>query len=145
MGTSKIYGNCEVSKEVEVGDSPNGKPEMVLQVFVPELSKTFSNVLYFSQEAAEYSYERLRAAGWSGADLSDMTGLGSKKVDFEIRYEEYTPPGETQSKTTMKTQIMTGGGRIKVGKPMDLKSFAAKVAILTGKKVPDGVPPIPFG
>lgn len=136
-----IYKKCRVQEEdIQYGESSKGTPEIVLQVFVPDLNRHFSTLLYFSEGGAPGSFERLRACGWEGDDLSNLKGVGKNDIDFSIRYEEY------QGEQKMKTSIMTGGGRIETSKAMDPKSFAAKVAMITGKgSVPKDVKPPPFG
>ena len=138
-----IYHKCKVDEsDVQVGENEkSGTLEMVLQVYVPDLNRSFSTVLYFSENAAQYSFERLRACGWVGDDLSNLKGIGSNEIDFSIAYDS-TYDGTPR----MKTQIMSGGGRINTSKPTDLKTFAARVAMLTGKgKMPGGASPPPFG
>lgn len=144
-----IYQECTLANldNIQVGDSANGIPQMVLEVFVPKLNQTYSTVLFFSEGAAPFSFEKLRETGWSAEALPDLKGLGTKKFAFGISYENYTDPKTQQTKQTMKTNIMSGGGRISVSKPTNMATFAAKVALLTGNKskMPPGAPPVPFG
>jgi hypothetical protein len=146
---AKVYRDCSVRNVAGIqADFPdNGSPRLLIPVYVPELDKEVQTILYCSSGALPYSLEKLRAAGKTNDDLSDMTGMGSKKFDFEMRYENYDDPATGETRPVLKTNIMSGGGRIEASKPVDLRTFAAKVAMLTGK-VPapsGGAPPPPFG
>lgn len=144
-----IYQECTLVnlENIQVGDSPNGHPQMVLDVFVPKLDRVVQTVLYFSKEAQPFSFERLRETGWSAEALPDTTGLGTKKFALGISYRKYLDPKDKQEKQVMDTNIMTGGGRITVSKTTDMATFAAKVALLAGgkPKASSGAPPVPFG
>lgn len=124
-----IYRARVVKGQESFGESTNGHPEMILVCDV-KLSeqevKRLSTSLIFSQAAASFSWERLRAAGMKGDDLTKLEGIDANEVDFEISYDAF------EGKTRMKTQILTGGGQFKSAKPMDAASFAAKVKALTG-------------
>jgi hypothetical protein len=139
-----IYKGCKADpKTVQTGRSEHkGTPELILQCIVPELGRELSVVLYFSTEQnALISMEMLRATGWKGTDLSDLSGIGEKEFAVGVAYEMYN--GEEK----MKTTILTGAGRIKSSNPIDLKSFAAAVNMIMGKKpgASGGPPPPPFG
>jgi len=138
------YENCPLLEDgVQVGFSGKANaPEMTLAFRVPDLGgRTLSVILHFaSEENARISMEQLRATGWSGEWLDDLTGIGTKPVTLEVFYESW------EGKPQMKTRIVTGGGRIKVAKATDLKNFAAAVAMVTGRKPSaGGPPPPPFG
>ena len=141
-----VHQKCR-TKYVGSGYNENGTPMITLSVTGPDLDGTSDTVLYITEKSIDFQLERLRATGWKGTDLSDMSGIGEKEFDYEIRYEDYFDKAKNETRKVMKTQILTGGGRIQISKPENnLKAFAAKIALLTGKgKVPDGVPPPPFG
>jgi hypothetical protein len=84
--------------------------------------------LYFSEAAAPYSYERLRALGWKGtgpADLADLSTL-DQEVDIEVTKEVY------EGKERTKANILTGASRVTLTDKVDPKIFAAKVAAMLG-------------
>lgn len=120
----------------QYGESANGNPEMLLDLELNLDDKgnkqRVTTPMYFSAAAAEYSFSRLRACGWEGSDLSDLTGVDKNEIDIEVRHEVYDGDGEMKT----KIQIMSGGGRFNTAKPVDAKSFAAKVAALTGTQAP---------
>lgn len=114
-----------ILEKTQFGETEKGIPQMVLLVDIPDLGGTYSVSLFFSAESAPYSIPKLRAAGWKGADLSDLTGLEKAKVLVTLRYELYN--GEQRMKLDL-----AGGGQFTVAKPIDQKAFAAKVKAITG-------------
>jgi len=128
-----------IMSEVQFGETESGKPQMILLADVPDLG-TFSVPLFFSAEAAPYSIPKLRAAGWTGKDLSDLTGLGTKDVLITIKKEMF------EGKERLKVDL-AGGGGFSPAKPLDQKTFAAKVAAITaagGGSAPTGSGGAPF-
>jgi hypothetical protein len=119
----------------QYGESSGGNPEMILDLELKlddkGSTRRVSTPLYFSATAAQYSFDRLKACGWQGADLSNLDGVGDNEVDVEVKHEVYEGDGELKT----KVQIVTGGGRFSTAKPVDSKSFAAKVAAITGAPV----------
>jgi hypothetical protein len=137
-----VYKGRLVLGSEQFGESTNGNPELILDanLKIGDNVRRVSTPLYFSAEAAPYSFDRLRAAGWKGqgaADLADLTGIDTNELDFEVRHEEYN--GEMKT----KVQIMSGGGRFQSAKPVERASFAAKVAAITGSKQPNAAPQAP--
>jgi hypothetical protein len=117
----------------------NGNEQIAIDVFVPELERAFTTFLHFTEKAAPYAIERLRACGWNGEDLSDLTGVDSQEVDVQIKYETF------QGKERMKVDIATGGGgRIQLDNQMDDKqkrAFAARMkGLLKGNAVASAKP-----
>jgi hypothetical protein len=123
-----IFPAKAVKDAIQFGETNNGTLQMAVvmrTVDEPQESTTF---LFFSPEAAPYSFDRLRSLGWKGADLNDLTGIDTNAVATRYWVEEY------QGKPQNKCEIM-GGSRVTLSKPMDQKSFAARVAALTGQPV----------
>ena len=89
-----IYTARAVKGSEQYGESTNGSPELLLQLDIPDIGKRLTTVLYFSAAAAPYSIERLRAMGWEGSDLADLSGIDKKDVSIEITYEPFE--GEAQ-------------------------------------------------
>ena len=123
----------------QYGESSGGNPEMILDLDLKldeaGNKRRVSTPLYFSAAAAEYSFARLRACGWEGADVSNLEGVDKNEIDIEVRYEPWVnEQGVTEMK--MKVQIMSGGGRFSTSNPVEPKAWAAKVAALTGTPAP---------
>ena len=84
--------------------------------------------LYLSDAAVEYSIAKLRALGWKGDKISELTGLGDTEAHALVKYETY------QGEERMKVDILAGGmGRVKVGNPMDPRAKSALDARLAAK------------
>lgn len=95
--------------------------------------------LYFSEAAAPYSYERLRALGWKGqgpADLSDFSTIDANEVDIEVTKEVF------EGKERTKANILTGASHVTLTDKVDPKTFAAKVAAMLGNS---GAAPVASG
>ena len=133
------YTGKAIKGSEQYGESPNGNPELLLQVIIPELAspefpqgRVFTTVLYFSAEAAPYSIPRLRALGWEGNDLSDLSGIDKNEVQINVAWP--VDPGDGKAK--LKVQIGSGAGTFSTKKPVDPKAFAAKVGAIAGLPQP---------
>jgi hypothetical protein len=120
----------------QYGDTKNGYPQIALTMRMAIDGGTQDGVtfLIFSPESAPYSFERLRALGWKGSDLSqELVGIDANEVDVNVRSEEYN------GKTQYKVDIVSGGGTVKLDKPISREAFAAKVKAIAG--APGGAAP----
>ena len=128
------YKGRGVEGSEQYGRTNAGDVQIALDLDVPSLNRKFTTFLYFTEAAAPYAIERLRACGWIGMDLSDLRGIGSAEVDVQIKYETY------KGAERMKVDIATGGGRIVLEKPLDEKEkreFAARMkGLLAGAAPP---------
>lgn len=124
------YKGRAVEGSEQYGTTENGNEQIALDVEIPSLNRSFTTFLYFSDAASPYAVERLRACGWRGADISDLSGISKNEIDVGIKYETYK--GEPR----MKVDIATGGGRITLEKPMgdkEKRAFAARMkGVLAG-------------
>lgn len=113
----------------EFGTSKNGKPELLVHLYLPELQKEYVTVLYFSKEAGPYSEERLRALGCT--DLATLAGIDTNEVYVELKYEWFDGSWRT------RVQILSGGGVFHTNAPMagGGKEFAAIAAATLGRQV----------
>jgi hypothetical protein len=118
----------------QYGDTSNGYPQIALTIRMQieggtQDSTTF---LIFSPDAAPYSWERLRACGFKGTDLSqELVGIDSNEVDVNVRSEMY------EGKAQIKCDIVAGG-LVKLSKPTSREEFARKVAAITGTPAAGG-------
>lgn len=121
-----VYRGKAVAGSEQYGETSNHNDQIVLDLELLELGETVSTFLVFSEKAAPWSMKRLRALGWTGANLADLTGIDSNEVDVEVKYEEY------QGELKMKVQIIAGG-TVTLENQFDdkaKKAFAAKHAAL---------------
>lgn len=113
----------------QYGDTTGGHPQIAINLRMKTEDGSVQEVttfLIFSAPSAPYSFERLRAMGWEGNDLTSLKGIDKNEVDVRIWEENY------EGKPQLKVEIM-GGGRVQMSKPTSKEAFAAKVAAITGQ------------
>lgn len=127
MSTPRIaagnYRGRAIKGSEQYGQTSNGNDQIVIDLDLLDIGEKVSTFLVFTDAAAQYSLDRLRACGWTGDDLANLTGIDANEVDVQVKYEEYK--GEQK----MKVQILTGGGAVKLKDQLDdkgKKAFAAK-------------------
>jgi hypothetical protein len=119
---SGTYRARAIAGSEQYGTTSNGNDQIVIDLDLLDIGEKVSTFLVFSDKAASYSIDRLRAAGWTGDDLSKLEGLGGAECEVEVKYEDY------QGEQKMKVQIRTGGA-VKLKDQLDdkgKKAFAAK-------------------
>ena len=129
----------------QYGDRENGNLELIVDFAIKfdDGVRVRSIPQYINASTLEFVIERLRACGWKGDDISNLAGVDANEIDIEVSVEEY------QGKQRNKYNIMTGGGRFSVSRPVDPKMFNAKFAALrgavgSGSQSGGGAPPPPF-
>jgi hypothetical protein len=110
----------------QYGRRENGNLELLVQLNITEIGLVRTTPLYFSKDAAPYSWERLRALGMKGDNIADLSGIDENEVDVEAKCESY------EGKTQVKWQILTGGGTFKTSNPISPAEFAALLKAGTG-------------
>ena len=137
----KIYKGRGVKETVQHGRNENtGTDQTVVELFIPELERSVSTILYWSEKAAPFAIERLRALGWDNDDPTNMSGIDQNEVDVRIFYETY------EGTERMKAEIVTGGGRIVIQEfgDADKRAFKARVQAMMGKKPDTSMPGTSF-
>ena len=136
MSDNAISAGCykghAIAGSAQYGITRNGTDQIVIDVLLSDLRRTLSIVLFFSEKAAPYSLEKLRACGWQGDDVANLIGIDANEILVSVAYETY------EGKERMKTDILTGGGRITLDSPMDAaakRGFAARMKA-SAKSVP---------
>ena len=142
MSTPRIaagtYRGQAIKGSEQYGQTKNGNDQIVIDLNLLDIGEKVSTFLVFTDKAAEYSLDRLRACGWKGDDLSNLDGIDANEVEVEVKYEQYN--GETK----MKVQIITGGGAVKLKDQLDdkgKKAFAAKYRDLAKSVAPKAAAP----
>lgn len=116
------YRAQAIAGSEQYGTTSNSNDQIVIDLDLLDIGEKVSTFLVFSDKSASYSIDRLRAAGWTGDDLSKLDGLGATECEVEVKYEDY------QGEQKMKVQIRTGGA-VKLKDQLDdkgRKAFAAK-------------------
>ena len=91
---------------------------------------------FSSEKSTEIAVKALRACGWAGNDMSDLTGIDSLDVEIVVELEEY----DGKTRTKVKWVNALGGGAVKLEKTMSdaqRRAFAARM-----RGVAAGVAPI---
>lgn len=129
-GTYKGRG---VAGSEQYGTTSNGNDQIVVDVDLTDIGTRVSTFLVFTDKAAQFSIDRLRALGWDGNDLTNLTGIDRNEVDVVVKYEMYN------NEQKMKVEILTGGGRVSLQNQMDdrgKRAFAARFNKLAAAAAP---------
>lgn len=112
-----------------------------------------TTILFFSDNAAEYAYQRLRAMGWKGQSADDIDKLDDiygNPVPCVVKPPEkyQDTDGTWKMPSSGKLEIVTGGTLV-MNKPLDASSFKARLKALGGGGGSSGPsnaggPPPPF-
>lgn len=93
---------------------------------------------FFTDKTWKRSIEALRFFGWTGNDVTDLTGLDANVVDLVIAHEEW------EGKTRAKVQwVNAPGGGLALKAPLvgdKAKAFAAKMKALIQDKEKGSAP-----
>lgn len=139
------YRGRGIAGSEQYGKTSNGNDQIVIDLEL-ESGERVSTFLVFSDKAAKYSMDRLRALGWKGNDLTDLTGIDQNEVAVEVKYEEY------QGEEKMKVQIRTGSGVVlketldanaKKAFGAKYKALAVRTPAVTATPAPPKVKPAP--
>ncbi len=107
-----IYKARGIEGSAQKGHTKKGIEQLALDLEIPELGRTLTTFLFFSDDAAPYALERLEALGWEPTDDPRFPGISRNEVDVQIKYEMYDDGRGGGPKETMKVDIMTAGGRV---------------------------------
>ncbi len=140
-------GNYEakaVKDGVQIGETDKGVLQILIDMELFDAqNKSVGNMttfLYFSEGAAVYSYERLRALGWEGKgpeDIDNLSGIYKNKVPVRVTVpESYKDNAGVTKMGQSKLEILTGTGTVKLSKPLDMSTFKARLRAIGG-----GTPP----
>ena len=150
------YKGKAVKGSVQVGETDKGTLQVAIDINVLENGQSLGEMttfLYFSDGAAPYSYERLRALGWDGKgpeDIDKMDKIDTNEVDVRVtQAETYKAADGTTKQGSSKLEILTGGGKVVLAKPLDMGTFKARLKAIGGSssgsggttQTPDNKPP----
>jgi hypothetical protein len=134
------YEGQAIKGKVQLGETPNGTLQIAIDMELFDAQNqsvgSMTTFLYFSEGAAVYSYERLRAMGWKGTgpdDIDKLDDIYEKKVPCRVTApESYKAADGTTKMGTSKLEILAGGGTVKLDKPVDPDTFKARLRALGG-------------
>lgn len=97
------YRAVAIEGSAQYGTTKNGHDQIVIDMQLPDIGEQVSVFLVFSDAAAPHSMKRLRLAGWTGDDLTNLEGLGSTECEVVVKYEDW------QGQQKIKVEILAGG------------------------------------
>ena len=129
-----------------LGSTAKGIPQVAVQCVIDQPGFEGQSITYygfFSDTAYEYAVKSLRAMGWEGDDLADLSTVGKKPFSIVVEHEEYD--GKTRAKV-----VFVNGDGVAMKNVMgteEVKAFAAsmrsRIAALapTVRATPKAQPP----
>jgi hypothetical protein len=89
----KFLAKCTGEKDVQFGYTKNNHEQIALEFELLNEGYEGQRVQWFGTFANEKSIEiavkALRACGWQGDNLTDLSGIDQNEVELDIGYEEY--------------------------------------------------------
>lgn len=120
------YPAIAIPEQSALGEASTGTPcvEVMFQIQGPAdyYGQTIVWYGYLSEGAMKSTVKGLRACGWQGDNLEDLSTVGANQVELVIENEEYD--GKTRSKVRWVNQ--PGGNRVLLD-PSKKKSIAAQL------------------
>jgi len=140
MVTPGNYKARGIKGSVQLGETERGNLQIGIDLDIKNGAESVGQMttfLYFTPEAAPYSYERLRALGWKGQgpeDIDNMDGIDTNEVDVRVTQpEQYRAPDGSMKMGNSKVEIMTGGaGKVTLAKTVDAATFKARLKAIGG-------------
>lgn len=133
------YEGRAIKGGVQIGETENGTLQIAIDMDVLDQDKSVGQMttfLYFSEGAAVYSYERLRALGWKGQgpeDIDKLDDIFTNKVPVRVTVpEQYKDKTGAMKTGNSKLEILTGAGTVKLSKPLDMNTFKARLRAIGG-------------
>ena len=129
-----FYKARAVAGSEQYGTTDNGYDQIAFEVELLEgecKGRRFTTFLVFSDAAAPFALERLRACGWAGGN--DMTGIDKNEITVQAKYEDY------KGQKKLKVEIATGGGRVTLKQQMDegqKRGFMARLNAMAKQDAP---------
>ena len=110
-----------------LGYTSTGKEQVAVELKLTEEVFTGERITwygYFTEGTQERTFESLRALGWEGDDLSNLTGLDKNEVSIVVQGEEY------QGRTSLKVKFINPLGGLALKETMtpdQAKAFARRM------------------
>lgn len=118
------------AKSWALAEASTGNPEVAVEFeFAIDESQTASLTWhgFLGDNTFDRTIESLRFCGWTGDDLTDLSGLDTKEVVIVIENEEY------KGKVSPKIQWVNRAGGLAVKTPMSAEKAKTFAAAMRGK------------
>ena len=144
---AKKYTNVKVQAISGAIEEPaEGKSASVtvkLQVVAgPRLGEVFTEYMYLSEKAQEYTIANLRLLGWSCNDITELAGLGSTTCDAGIYTDTYE--GKSREKISLFKPRATIQGSAKKSFAAQFKALAASTPVVQVTDANKGLEELPI-
>lgn len=113
--------------EAQLGTTDTGKEQVAIsfQLLTPGFEgQHLPYYGFFTEKALEVTVKALRACGWQGVDLSDLSGIDANEVNLVVEHEEYN--GVTRAKVRWVNDGSVGLLKNVLG-DAERKSFAQRM------------------
>ena len=123
------------AKSWALGEASTGTPQIGIEFEVQEgdhIGERISGYFFLSDNAADYTLEKMRTCGWTGNDISEeLVGLDANMVELVVEPEDSLPDpqtGEVKTRLRIKFVNKAGGLAMKTTLTTDkAKVLAAKM------------------
>jgi hypothetical protein len=114
------------ASEVVLGKTQTGKPQVAVKCEIETPGFEGRSIVYYgflTDAALAYAVDSLRAMGWEGNDLSDLSSITPQnKFSLSVEHETY------EGKTRAKVKFIGSGAIVKdVMAPDEVRLFAASL------------------
>jgi len=130
----KYLARCiDNPSQIRWGRAKSGAEQIALSFAFLENGKPGSSTIewvggFGSDQAAEITIKALRACGWSGDDLLDLSGINDCDVELDIAWDEY----QGERRLRIKWVNRPGSGRLTFRDALDERSKKALAARMRG-------------
>ena len=137
------YKGRAIKSTVQLGETESGTLQIAVNIDVKDAQGasigSMTTFMFFSEKASVYSWERLGLLGWKGKGPDDiladetLPGIDANEVNVRVtKAETYKDASGVEKMGTSKLEIVTGGGNVKISKPLDKNTFVARLRALSG-------------
>lgn len=123
-------------EDVQFGFTEGGKEQVAVafQITVePYVGQNMTWFGYFTEKTEETTLRALRACGWKGDLLTDMSGVTENEVDLVVEIETDPETGRQRSKVRWVNSL--GGGKVKLQRTMTAGQIAAFAQRMKGQAI----------
>ena len=117
--------------DARLGFANTGNEQVAVRFELTDTGERVTWYGYFSERAIDTTLRALRACGWKGDDLSDMSTIGDEDVELVVEHEVNLDTGKTFPRVRWVTGISSP--RIKLKHAMDEQQRREFAERLRGK------------
>jgi hypothetical protein len=126
MGRIKVGKHTAQPRSWDFGETDKGTEQVAIEFEIVEGEDAGEFITwygFFTDDTEDRTLESLRNCGWQGDDVTDLQGVGSRKVQLVIEDESYQ--GKTHSRVRWVNRVGGNGVRLKKTMAPDTKRMLA--------------------